>query len=79
MTSKYIILNPFTGQHEEAATYDEALVLQTRLKKEYMDYCESLFVITVMVENENGTWTQGISDDFGELINYTTRRNAWNL
>lgn len=53
---------------EEAPTYEDALVLQTRIRNEYMDSISGLFTITVLTQNEDGSWTQGVSDANGNLM-----------
>jgi hypothetical protein len=68
MTKKYEIHNQVTGFLEEAQTYEGALVLQQRIKEDYLKFNESLFTITVLVQNEDGSWTQSVSDANGNPI-----------
>ena len=65
MNKKYEIHNQVTGLLEEAATFEDALILQERIKQDYLKFNEALFVITVLVENEDGSWTQTVSDEKG--------------
>jgi hypothetical protein len=67
---KYNVFNQLTGQPEEVSTYEEALILQKKIKDEYYASIEGLFTITVLVKNEDETWTQSVSDNQGNpLIN----------
>jgi len=67
---KYNVFNQLTGKPEEALTYEEALILQKKIKDEYYASIEGLFTITVLVKNEDETWTQSVSDNQGNpLIN----------
>ena len=68
---KYRIHNQSTGLEEEVLTFDEAKILQNRLRQEYYAIIESLFAITVLTENEDGSWTQCLSDSQGEPITQT--------
>ena len=68
MTKKYSIHNQLTGLQEETLTFEDAKVLQEQIKQAYYETIQGLFTITVMVENQNGSWTQSISDDNGEPI-----------
>lgn len=65
---KYMVHNQLTGLSEEALTFSEIFIIQDRIKTEYFATLASLFAITVLVENEDGTWTQSISDANGEPI-----------
>jgi hypothetical protein len=67
---KYNVFNQLTGKPEEALTYEEALILQKKIKDEYYASIEGIFTITVLVKNEDETWTQSVSDNQGNpLIN----------
>lgn len=67
---KYNVFNQLTGKPEEASTYEEALILQKKIKDEYYASIEGIFTITVLVKNEDETWTQSVSDNQGNpLIN----------
>lgn len=67
---KYNVFNQLTGKTEEALTYEEALILQKKIKDEYYASIEGIFTITVLVKNEDETWTQSVSDNQGNpLIN----------
>jgi hypothetical protein len=71
MTLQYEIPNQLTGVSEKANTFEEALALQSRLRNEYFAMLESLFTITVLVQNEDGSWTQSVADESGNPIIYT--------
>lgn len=68
MTKKYRIHNQLTGLQDEANSFEDAKLLQQRLKQEYYESIESLFNISVLTENEDGSWTQSLSDDEGNPI-----------
>lgn len=65
---KYNIFNQLTGKAEEASTYEDALNLQEKIKNDYYASIEGLFTITVLVKNEDNTWTQSVSDNQGNPI-----------
>jgi hypothetical protein len=65
MTRKYEIHNQVTGLLEEAQTFEDALVLQERIKQDFLKFNEALFVITVLTQNEDGSWTQTVADENG--------------
>lgn len=65
---KYNIFNQLTGKAEEASTYEDALILQEKIKNDYYASIEGLFTITVLVKNEDNTWTQSVSDNQGNPI-----------
>jgi hypothetical protein len=71
MTIKYSIHNQLTGLQEEALTFEDAKVLQARIKADYLASIEGLFIITVLTQNEDGSWTQSVSDGNGNPIIYT--------
>ena len=65
---KYNIFNQLTGKTEEVSTYEEALTLQAKIKNDYYASIEGLFTITVLVKNEDDSWTQSISDNQGNPV-----------
>ena len=65
---KYRIHNQITGLEEEAMTFEDAKVLQDTIRQAYYEYIKDLFAITVLTENEDGSWTQCLSDSQGEPI-----------
>jgi len=67
MNKKYWIHNQLTGTQEEALTYADALVLQQNIKDQLPEHADNpeLFVITVLVQNEDRTWTQSRADSYG--------------
>jgi hypothetical protein len=68
MTQKYTVHNQLTGLQEEAFTFEDAKVLQARIKADYLASIEGVFGITVLVENEDGSWTQSLADENGNPI-----------
>ena len=62
---KYLIHNQLTGLQEEALTFEDAKVLQEQIRQAYYATIQGLFTITVMVENEDGSWTQSVADANG--------------
>jgi hypothetical protein len=65
---KYEIHNQVTGQQEEAPTFQDALILQARIKQDYLEFHKDLFTITVLDQNKDGSWIQRVSDENGEPI-----------
>jgi hypothetical protein len=65
---KYQIHNQVTGLSEEAPTFQDALALQARIKQEYLEFVKGLFDITVLTQNNDGSWTYAASDENGEPI-----------
>jgi hypothetical protein len=70
MTFKYEVHNQLTGLPEEASSFEEAKVLQNRIRAEYIASIENCFVISVLIQNEDGSWTQSLADENGEPIVY---------
>ena len=68
MTKKYSIHNQLTGLQEEVLTFEDAKILQEQIKQSYYDSIESLFTITVLVQNEDESWTQSLCDSEGNPI-----------
>ncbi len=68
MTVKYEVHNQLTGIPEQTDTFEEAKLLQTRIRNEYMASIESCFVISVLIQNEDESWTQSLADENGEPI-----------
>ncbi len=68
MTKKYNIHNQLTGLQEEAITFEEAKILQDKIRQEYYKTIEGLFAITVLVQNEDNSWTQSLADENGNPI-----------
>lgn len=68
MTFKYAIHNQLTGLQEEALTFEDAKILQARIKADYLASIEVLFTITVLVQNEDESWTQSVADENGYPI-----------
>ena len=65
---KYEIHNQVTGLLEEAPTFQDALTLQERIKQDYLEFQKALFVITVVTQNEDGSWTYALSDENGNPV-----------
>jgi hypothetical protein len=65
---KYQIHNQITGLSEEAPTFQDALVLQERIKQDYLEFVKVLFDITVLDQNEDGSWTYRLSDENGNPV-----------
>ena len=64
---KYECHNQLTGVPEQADTWEEAQQLRDRLRAEYIAaQVDHLFRLTVLVENEDGSWTQSLADENGQ-------------
>ena len=69
MNKKYEVHNQFTGLNDEALTFKEAKELQEKNLNDYFNHMRNnLFCITVLVEQENGSWEQSLCDDEGNPI-----------
>lgn len=68
MTKKYNIHNQLTGLQEEALTFEDAKILQDKIRQDYYKTIEGLFTITVLVQNEDNSWTQSVADENGNPI-----------
>lgn len=68
MTQKYSIHNQTTGLSEEATTFEDALILQKKIQQDWIDFNQSIFTITILVQNEDGTWTQNVADNQGNPV-----------
>jgi hypothetical protein len=68
MIKKYEIHDQITGVLEGAQTFEEALVIQRRIQEDYLKTIAELFVITVLVQNADGSWTQSIADENGDPL-----------
>lgn len=68
MVKKYEVPNQVTGISEEAATYEEALTLRTRIQQDYLELQKGLFTITVLEQLEDGSWRQGVADENGNMV-----------
>jgi len=51
-----------------AIDFSDIKIIQSRIREEYIANIEKMFAITVLVENENGSWTQSECDKNGELV-----------
>jgi hypothetical protein len=65
---KYKVHNQVTGLSEEVSTFQDALVLQERIKQDYLEFNKGLFDITVLTQNEDGSWTYALSDENGNPV-----------
>lgn len=68
MIKKYIIYNQLTGSNIEASTYEEAVSVQTTLISEYMETLKDAFAISVMIKNDDESWTYYHPDENGAPI-----------
>jgi hypothetical protein len=64
---KYQLHHQYNGT-VEVETYEEAKQLQAQFIEEWFEINRALFVITVLVSNEDGTVTQGVADENGNLF-----------
>jgi hypothetical protein len=68
MTVKYQVTSQLDGLPRQAMTFSEAKELQKQVRDEYMRSIESCFSITVMIQNEDESWTYAVADENGEPI-----------
>lgn len=63
---KYEIHNQLTGLNEFKEDFEDAKLLLQNIREEYIrKLVDPLFTITVMVQNEDGSWTQSLADENG--------------
>lgn len=61
MTEKYHVFNPLTGQHEEAASIDEARSIKAKIINDYIEANKNLFVISqeaYIADEDRSLWKQ---------------------
>lgn len=69
MKTKYEVHNQITGLSEEASSFELGLSLRDRLRAEYIEkMVDPLFQISVLMENQDGSWTQSLADKNGNPI-----------
>jgi len=68
MSRIYEVHNQVTGLLEQAQTFEDALVLQERIKQDYLEFNKELFLIAVSTQNEDGSWTQALADENGNPV-----------
>jgi RNase H-fold protein (predicted Holliday junction resolvase) len=68
MIKKYEVTDQVTGLPSQVNTFEEALQLQEEYKTKYMEMIKQCFAITVLTQNEDGSWTQSLSDNIGNPI-----------
>ena len=73
MNIKYQVTSQLTGIAEEATNWEQAKELSKRVRQEYLDSLGNLFGITVLLQNEDGSWTQALCDENGlPILNLPT-------
>jgi len=68
MTIKYQVHNQLTGLPEEALTFENAKLLQEKIRNDYMDNIKDCFNISILIQNEDNSWTQSVADTEGNPI-----------
>ena len=63
MTRKWAVHNQKTGLQEELDSFEAIKTRRLEIMEE-----SGLFNITVLVENEDGTWTQSLADANGDPV-----------
>jgi hypothetical protein len=63
MDRKWLVHNQVTGLQEERDTFDGIKARRLEIIEE-----SHLFDITVMVKNEDNTWTQSLADENGDPV-----------
>ena len=67
MNRKYQVENQLTGISDEAETFDEIKQIRETNIANFLSHT-GLFTITILLENEDGSWTQSVPDADGEPI-----------
>lgn len=66
---KYEVANQLTGIPEQAETYEQAIALREQVRNQYIAaMVDPLFRITVLIQNEDESWTQTLADENGQPI-----------
>ena len=65
---KYEIHDHITGQTIQVDTFDDIKNIQSRLREEWYKSIESMFRISVLIKNEDDSWTQYLAKDDGEPL-----------
>lgn len=68
MIKKYTIYDQLTGSNVEASTYEEAVSVQNTLLNTYMETIKDAFAISVMIKNDDESWTYHRPDENGDPI-----------
>jgi hypothetical protein len=69
MNKKYEVYNPLTGELIEALSFTLAKELSQELRSNYIkENVDPMFNISVLMENEDNTWTQSLSDENGDPV-----------
>lgn len=63
MAKKWAVHNQNTGLQEELDSFEATKARRLEIIEE-----SGLFNITVLVENEDGTWTQSLADSNGDPV-----------
>lgn len=67
MIRKYQVENQITGIANEANTFEEIKQIREQNVAEFLAHT-GLFRITILVQNEDASWTQTVCDENGEPI-----------
>jgi len=65
---KYEVPNQLTGVPESAASWEEAIALKQKLIQDFMEHMGDLHPISVLIQNEDGSWKQTLADENGYPI-----------
>lgn len=65
MTIQYEVPNQLTGISERVNTWEEALALRNKMITDYLTNLSGIFNISILVQNEDGSWTQSVADNNG--------------
>jgi len=67
MTRKYQVENQITGIADEADTFEEIKQIREQNIANFVVHTGA-FVITILVQNEDGAWVQSVPNENGEPI-----------
>jgi hypothetical protein len=69
MSLKYELHDPLSGEFKTAPNFEEAKSLRLQLRNNYInEVVNKMIAITVLIENEDGSWTQALADDEGNPV-----------
>lgn len=68
MTKKYELWDQVLGVTHEAATWEEMQSVVAAAKETWLQHCASIFIPSVLTQNEDGSWTYAAADANGDAV-----------
>ncbi len=67
MIRKYQVENQITGIPDEAETFEEIKLIREKNLADLVAHA-GIFVITILIQNDDGAWVQSVPDENGDPI-----------